>query len=315
MPYVDYGFDYPAVVGWLLYASTRGDYGSYLAIQGAALGLSLLGVVVALRKLSVSTSDVLLYVVAAPTMLIYGFYNWDLIMVAFAFLAVVAFKLKRIAICGLLLGLSAATKVYSLVFVPILLTDIHSWRERGFLALGCIAGWVLPNFPFMLLNFDGWFGTWIYYRNWGFEDTWLLLLSPTDHYNLFVKAFGFFLLALVLLRITFSSKPGATLNERLLYAALTWLLFSYISTPQMVLFVLPLFALNRIGYGAFYTSEISNALIILTWFTTANPIAVEAAPQLLNLVRQGVWSLLLFGYLVPNWKDVLRWFKAPLVVP
>jgi len=312
LPYVGYAFDYPALVAWLLYLSTRSDYTAYITIQAAALGLSVLVVVVALRKLSVPTFAVLLYVVAAPTMLVYGFYNWDLMMVALALLAVLAFKQKRIVTTGFLLGLSAATKVYSLVFAPILLSEIRTWRERTFLALSCGVGWLLPNLPFMLINWNGWFGTWVFYGNWGFEDTWLLLLSPGDHYNFFVKAFGFFLLAIVLLRVTISPEPNTALNKRLLMVALAWLLFSYISTPQMVLFLLPLFALTRTRYSIFYASEISNALIILTWFTTSNPITPEATPALLNLLRQGVWSLLLFAYLVPNWKNFLRWLKAPL---
>jgi len=317
LPYVDFTFEYPAVIGWLLYASSWSNYDLYLGIQGLVLSLSVLGIVLALYKLHVSSERTLIYVVAAPTMLIYGFYNWDLILVAFVMLAIVALRANRIKMAGLLFGLGIATKVYSIVLVPVVLTELKRWKERIEMIAFCALAWVAPNLPFMLLSPSGWMETWIYHKNWGFEDTWLLLLSPNDRFNLFVKLFGFFLLGLTLLRTTFMSSPSLLLRERLLMAGITWLLFSYVSTPQMVLMLLPLFALNHTRYSLFYASEAANVLIILTWFTVPDPLAIWSEPQLMNLIRQSIWAGILTYYMtgknlrykIPAF---LNWLRSPL---
>ena len=53
-----------------------------------------------------------LWFVLAPTLLIYGFMNWDLFAVALATGALLAFARRRDGVAGLLLGLGAAAKFY-----------------------------------------------------------------------------------------------------------------------------------------------------------------------------------------------------------
>src|SRR5438874_215273 len=53
-----------------------------------------------------------LYFALAPTLLLYGFMNWDLIAVAFATAGTYAFLRERHATSGLMLGLGTAAKLY-----------------------------------------------------------------------------------------------------------------------------------------------------------------------------------------------------------
>jgi len=233
--------------------------------------------------------------ICAPTMLIYGFYNWDLMIVALVMLSILALAKHNFKVGGFISGLAIATKVYSIVLIPVMLTSFKTWKERTIFSISCFIGWLLPNLPFMALNFDGWFQTWIYHKNWGLENSWLLLLTPNDHFSFTVKLFGFGLMGLALLHITFLTKKDNNLPQRLLMAALCWLLFSYVSTPQMVLFLLPLFAMNEIRFETFYISEVANVLLILTWFTVPDPLAIWSTPQVMNLIRQSIWfGLLLY---------------------
>jgi uncharacterized membrane protein len=312
LPYVNFAFEYPAVIGWLLYASTWGGYGAYILIQAGVLAACVLAIVIALYKLQVRRESILIYVLAAPTMLIYGFYNWDLILVALFMLSLVALMSKRIPWAGFLLGFATASKLYSVVFIPVLLSTLKTWRERTRFAVFCLVGWFLPNLPFMLLSPSGWMSTWTYQQNWGFEDTWLLILSPQDKFNMVVKLFGFFLMGLVVLHITFRSKPNTPLRERLLVAALAWLLFSYVSTPQMALLLLPLFAINGTDYSLFYFSEVANVSIILTWYTVPDPVALGSIPQIVNLLRQGVWFIILARSSTWNLRSLWNWSWQPL---
>ena len=69
-----------------------------------------------------------LWFVLAPTLLIYGFMNWDLFAVALATGALVAFARRRDGLAGVLLGLGAAAKFYpALLLVPLIAQRL---RER-----------------------------------------------------------------------------------------------------------------------------------------------------------------------------------------
>ena len=67
-----------------------------------------------------------LWFALAPTLLIYGTINWDLVAVAFATLALVAFAARRDGWTGVLLGIVAASKFYPLLLViPLFLQGIQ----------------------------------------------------------------------------------------------------------------------------------------------------------------------------------------------
>ena len=62
-----------------------------------------------------------LWFALAPTLLIYGFMNWDLLAVAFATGALVAFARRRDGLAGVMLGLGAAAKFYpAMLVIPLI---------------------------------------------------------------------------------------------------------------------------------------------------------------------------------------------------
>ena len=67
-----------------------------------------------------------LWFALAPTLLIYGFMNWDLFAVAFATGALVAFARRRDGLTGVLLGLGAAAKFYpAMLVIPLIAQRLH----------------------------------------------------------------------------------------------------------------------------------------------------------------------------------------------
>ena len=100
-----------------------------------------------------------LYFALAPTLLIYGFMNWDLIAVAFATAATLAYFNRRDVWSGVHLGLGATAKLYpALLLVPFVL---GRFRERKpdagiHLAWAGAAAWLAVNLPFMLAAPLGW---------------------------------------------------------------------------------------------------------------------------------------------------------------
>jgi len=100
-----------------------------------------------------------LWFALAPTLLIYGFMNWDLLAVALATAATVAFLRRRDVATGVLLGLGTAAKLYPvLLLVPFV---AERFRERKpddaiHLTWAAVGAWLVVNVPFALLGPHGW---------------------------------------------------------------------------------------------------------------------------------------------------------------
>src|SRR5207245_6769018 len=88
------------------------------------------------------------YFVAAPSLVVLAFINWDLLTVALSTAAVFAHLRGRQGLAGILIGLGVATKFYPLLLlVPIALA---LWQRRETQALtrlfiGAGVAWVASN--------------------------------------------------------------------------------------------------------------------------------------------------------------------------
>jgi uncharacterized membrane protein len=102
-------------------------------------------------------------VAAAPALALSGTINWDLLAVAAATLAVLAWSRDRPALAGACLGLGAAAKLYpALLLFPLLVICLRERRLRAFgTALGSAAvTWLAVNLPVALAYPDGWLEFW-----------------------------------------------------------------------------------------------------------------------------------------------------------
>jgi uncharacterized membrane protein len=100
-----------------------------------------------------------LYFALAPTLAIYGFMNWDLIAVAFATAATLAYARRRNVASGVLLGLGAAAKLYpALLAIPFVAGRFREGEPDAGIHLGwaAIATWLAVNVPFALAAPTSW---------------------------------------------------------------------------------------------------------------------------------------------------------------
>lgn len=100
-----------------------------------------------------------LYFALAPTLLLYGFINWDLIAVACATAATLAFLRRRDGLSGVLIALGIAAKLYpGLLLVPFVVERFRQGdRDGGIRLAGAAVGaWLAVNLPFMILALRGW---------------------------------------------------------------------------------------------------------------------------------------------------------------
>lgn len=216
----------------------------------------------------------------APTLLIYGFMNWDLLAVAFATAATLAYLGRRDLWSGILLGLGAAAKLYpALLVVPFALGRFREKEpDRAIhLAWGAAGSWLGVNLPFALLAPGSW---WEFFRfnaertaDW--DSLWTVgcqqLVTHEQYcgYTTFINAGSLmlFLAGSVLLwwlrRRRAPDFPRWTLGFPLL---VVFLLTNKVYSPQYGLWLLPWFSLTLPGLGRFAAFSVADAAVFVTRF-------------------------------------------------
>jgi uncharacterized membrane protein len=159
-PYLDARNEYPVGTGLFMWgAAWFADSGGGFFVSNA----------VALSVLALTTSWLLfravggprsLFFALSPSLALYAFLNWDLLAIALATGATVAFLRRRDATSGVLLGLGIAAKLYPvLLLVPFALERRRERDHRGAIRIGVWASiaWLVLDLPFMVLAFDRWY--------------------------------------------------------------------------------------------------------------------------------------------------------------
>jgi uncharacterized membrane protein len=223
-----------------------------------------------------------LYFAVAPTLLLYGFMNWDLLAVAFATAATLAYLNRRDVWAGALLGLGAAAKFYpALLLLPFVLGRFRDREpDRGIhLAWAGAGAWVAVNLPFALAAPKGWWQFFAFNRDrpadW--DSLWFiachrltgeLYCGHTPLIN--VLSLVLFAVASILLyrlrRRVVPNFPRWTFGFALLVA---FLLTNKVYSPQYGLWLLPWFALalpNLRLFAAFEAVDVAVFLTRFSWF-------------------------------------------------
>src|SRR5688500_11823511 len=157
------GIEYPVLTGMFMWATgyLASDINAYL--QVTALLLTPFAALVAwlLHRMSGLRA---LYWAAAPTLALYSFHNWDLLVVAAAVTALYMWWTGRYTGAAIAVGIGGALKLYPMLFLAPLVLD--RWLAGDRAGARRTAGWGLGtclaiNLPFMYLNPPSW---WLTYR-------------------------------------------------------------------------------------------------------------------------------------------------------
>lgn len=311
IPYLQFRFEYPVIVGALVYVSSlsralTGDFmkamNYYVLIMDGFLFLFTIGTVLLLRKictiLNVEDTRIWKCFLIMPTFLMFTVYNWDIIAVFFSVLSIYLYmKVNKLGSAASL-GLGIAAKLYPFVLLPVYLVEEKSWRERLKFTFASLGVFALLNAPFIILNFETWLSTWTYHMEWGIEDSWLIYffkqMDPFAHY------FGLAVLVYLVYKglIQTSKKLYESQAERLIercwLMSVAWLFGTYEATPQMALMLLPFYTLiPTIPLLPAYIADVLNALIIVLWFTSSaiigDPLSPNSPIQYISVSRQLIW--------------------------
>jgi uncharacterized membrane protein len=224
-------------------------------------------------------------VAAAPSLILAGLINWDLLAVALTSLGMLAWARKRNFVAGALLGLAIATKFYPIVFfLPLLLL---CWRARQLKAFwvalgGAALAWSVVDVPLAITRSEGWFRFYYFSRtrgaDWG--SIWYVFSRPetlpifghqfhffgwnytTNQLNLYeAAAIAIAFLGVCWLALAARRRPR--LPQLCFLTLALFLVFNKVYSPQYVLWLLPLVVLARPRWRAFLVWQAAEIIYFL----------------------------------------------------
>lgn len=191
---------------------------------------------------------------ASPALVLTGLINWDLIAVAMVAGAFWAWARGRPVLCGVLIGLGTATKLYPVFLLGALLVVCLRRRQlRSFaLATGAaVTAWLVANAPAVLGGFDQWKVFWSFNADRGADlgSLWLVaqqqghVVTPHAINVVSWTAFGAVCLAVLVLGLRARRTPRVASLAFLIVVG--FLIVNKVYSPQYVLWLLPLAVLAR----------------------------------------------------------------------
>ena len=209
----------------------------------------------------------------APTLVLSGLINWDLLATALTAGAMLAWARQRPALAGVLLGLGVATKLYPLFILGALfVVCIRSGhlREFGRATIGAVVAWVVVNAPVYLFAHDGWLEFFRFNRERAgdFGSVYYVFslaghAVPQDQLNkIILLLLTAACIAVAWLGIAARRRPRLASLAFLLVAA--FCLINKVYSPQYVLWLVPLAALARPRWRDFLIWQTAE---VIYWFS------------------------------------------------
>lgn len=103
-------------------------------------------------------------VAASPLVVVHAFTNWDILSIAFAVGALLAFRSRRYALSGVLIGLGLAAKMWPVFLLGAIVTLAvraagarrPHWRDLLVTLAGAVVSWLVVNLPVMMAHPEAW---------------------------------------------------------------------------------------------------------------------------------------------------------------
>ncbi len=346
VPYFGHAVEYPVltgavmgVIGWPARALDRTHPArtffdlTALLLAGAALVTGW-----ALARLHRSRPWDAAMFALAPAMVVTAFVNWDLVAVALATVALLAWARRRLVWAGIALGLAVAAKFYPLLFLgPMFLlclrADVAGFRLarprlsrlaaarslRAFVLTAATAffTWLAVNLPVAIFARESWSRFFVLSRDrgadWGTFWYWLqhVMSRPLDHGLAAGKAPGLLNLGvtvalvigcigIALLALLAPRRPR--LGQLLFLVVAVFLVTGKVWSQQYVLWLIPLAVLARPRWGAFLAWQACELAYFFAFYyeLTGAARGAPVIPEWLFLIAAGLRAggLLMFCGLV-----------------
>ncbi len=269
--------EYPVVTMYVMRLAafiSGGEYAPFYWVNA----LILTGFAVATAvMLYVANGSRALYFALAPTLLVYGTINWDLVAVAFATAGLLAFFRRRDRAAGIWLGLGAATKLYpALLVVPLLVQRLRERKPDGAIVLGwsAVGTWLVINLPFAVIAPTAWFTFFRFNtdRPADYDSLWYIACRnrdfclPVGRINL-LSMLAFIAVTAAVWTIKARRHPDFPRWTLGLPVLVLFLLSNKVYSPQYGLWLLPWFALALPHLWTFLAFSLADVAVFVTRFS------------------------------------------------
>lgn len=271
--------EYPVLTMWWMRAAAWIGPGAAAFYWVNVWGLALLAVWIAV-SLYRAVGIRALFFAAAPSLAIYAFINWDLLAVAFATAATLAYLRKRDLAAGVLLGLGGAAKFYPLLLVvPLVMGRFREGRKDDgvHLAWGAAGAWLIANLPFAMAAPSGW---WEFFRfnsqrPTDFDSAWYQACDlttgagpcPGTRVVNLLSLLAFVAVAALVWWAASRRRPGWPAWTFGFPLLVVFLLTNKVYSPQYSLWLLPWFALALPSLRLFIAFELTDVAVFVTRFS------------------------------------------------
>ena len=271
-------------------------------------------------------------VAAAPSLILAGLINWDLLAVALTSLGLLAWSRKHTVVAGMLLGLAIATKFYPIVlFLPLLLLCWRARQHKAFLEAvgGAVFAWAVVDVPIWIASPAG-FGRFYSFSktrgaDWG--SIWYVFSRPestvvfhhrihwfgwnytTNQLNLY-EAAAIAMAFLGICWIAVAARRRPRLPQLCFLTLAFFLVLNKVYSPQYVLWLLPLVVLARPRWRAFLVWQAAEIIYFLgIWMyllgdpSGRNGKGLEFGPYAVSLAMRDISVLALCVLVII---DILR---------
>ena len=267
IPYLERPIEYPIITGFFIYLMWY--FGKsligYVILTWIFLTLCAIITAIVLYKLCklyvVNEKRLLRFYVFAPSLIIFGIYNWDIIAVMFMVLSIYCFYKNQYIWSAIFLSLGFNTKLFPILLLPVMLLKTN--LKQGIkIALIFLITFLILNAYFLINSFDVWKKTYVFHsaREPNIDSIWSLTNLNTNTINKLSAAL--FLFSYLILIYNHKKYDLISLSFA---SVLLFLSFNKIFSPQYILWLLPFFVLSQtIARKVFYSLEAANIIVFLS---------------------------------------------------
>lgn len=308
IPYLESQIEYPVITGFFIYLMWH--FGKnllgYAILTGVFLSLCSIVTTITLYKLcdllNISRQRLYLFFIFAPSLVIFGIYNWDIIAVMFTVLAVYSLYKNRYAWSALFLALGFNAKLFPVVLLPIMLLKTGI-RNAVKMVTVFLAVFFILNGYFIINSFDVWKATYTFHaaREPNIDSVWSFSSLSASTIN--IASLILFLASYFILVYNHKKYDLITLGFA---SVLLFLIFSKIFSPQYILWLLPFFVLSQnISKKTFYLLEFANLAVFfssLQWIFASKGQVFLTALNMSTIIRSIVLAYIIYLILKNKYK-------------
>jgi hypothetical protein len=286
IPYVDYELEYPQMIGLLIYMGQAishyfpfliDSYNTFVAVEGLLEYPFMIGTIYNLyalcKKLGLDTMRIYLFMLTTLTFIVYGFYNWDIVVAYFTTLTIWYFLEQRYDASALALVAGTLTKfIPGIVMILPITYSLPGWKARArFLSIAA-GSWGLVNLPFALAPNSKWLLLFVGTSGpvHQLQNTWIsMAISVSGLGDIISGAKAGWILSygLILYLLIRASASKRTPLEKILLSWYAWYGVIYLFDPQMFIQLMPIIVLTpNFNFLTYRIADALNAFIILFYF-------------------------------------------------